>query len=884
MAKWNKHPYQNQVKDSGRGHGWRGRGGRGGGVRGQGRGHHNYRGVGGVRQDRGRGGAGRGAFHHRGYAQHPPRPRQRPRDRDRDRPAQNKQNRQSHREDNSKAGKVHKGDKVKKVKKAERAASSSSSSCSSSEIVWVSENSSESQDDSWVSTSSDENQPPCSPFERDNRRKRRREEREAQRPKRHKVNPFDPKFVERPLQPAKLQLTERLDGDAIVTPVAESPVKLPPAPGNAQDAQTQNQPDQPDQPAGYAERIVFGCMKRINHEISPVIELDPAIADWYQQIQDRNLTFDLDNFQTLLEIGIEAVTLAKVHTCRENPGYEKYVRHILDEVEAAYIVLRDELDQDFGPGGLDTLRVRPSPSGFLQVTSAVSPDQTGAPERPDPLARPQPRLTQQKDELGDPPQSAPVPPVSIWKPSSWTGLDFAPQDNLRPQLPPTHTRTTYSSRQPSPPPIQPVLPPATQRQPQGESLDDLLTPTPNRRVYPAVAPPSTQIPREEKSLDELLTPSSRPRPHFLQAPHAKSSHQEQSLDELRVPAKSGPYSVLPLAYFGVQIPTRQSEYTRIGAPPVLNGVNRPKALPQLSDRNIFRHIDKHHSRWPYRLPANLALNRLVHTRYETEQIYKNLQRFQEQNKAVKQKQDPPNPPLTVAPSITGTPLPRQDTVASAPAVAIPLIEAEGHQATPADQQVHQATSARYHFSIVIQQVAETRPTPAAPVLVTPAPPAPPPPPPPTPTTPAPRTPAPRTPAPRTPAPRNPVAAPRIPALPASASRALKMASSKSILQRFLAVLDNDINTGNGDALQKLLPIEPPFNSDYIHMLEEIRLSFSDPQDLQEFIRDRINVSGGDDPDAWYAFPDFIVNYFNFIRDVNVENLLETYEMLSNLIT
>jgi hypothetical protein len=111
-----------------------------------------------------------------------------------------------------------------------------------------------------------------------------------------------------------------------------------------------------------------------------------------------------------------------------------------------------------------------------------------------------------------------------------------------------------------------------------------------------------------------------------------------------------------------------------------------------------------------------------------------------------------------------------------------------------------------------------------------------------------------------------------------------MASSKSILQRFLAVLDNDINTGNGDALQKLLPIEPPFNSDYIHMLEEIRLSFSDPQDLQEFIRDRINVSGGDDPDAWYAFPDFIVNYFNFIRDVNVENLLETYEMLSNLIT
>lgn len=45
------------------------------------------------------------------------------------------------------------------------------------------------------------------------------------------------------------------------------------------------------------------------------------------------------------------------------------------------------------------------------------------------------------------------------------------------------------------------------------------------------------------------------------------------------------------------------------------------------------------------------------------------------------------------------------------------------------------------------------------------------------------------------------------------------------------------------------------------------------------------IDGGDDMEvaAWTAFARFMVLYFGFLRDVDVGNLLETYNLLSELL-
>jgi hypothetical protein len=485
-------------------------------------------------------------------------------------------------------------------------------------------------------------------------------------------------------------------------------------------------------------RIVFGCMKRINHDFSPVIRNDKLVARWCEQIQRRHIAVALRNFETLLQLGAETVALSKVQRCRKKLINEKYVPAIVGDVEGAFNVLKAELQQDVGPAGLRTLRIRPSPGSLLHITSAVNPGQAVT---ADPYAH----------------------------------------------------------------------------------LFPLPLPQPHR----------TRSPPRHNLFTQLLIPPSRTKPD--------------------------PLSVLPLSSHHIQGLPQQIKSTWLDTSLDLHQDYKPTALPLPSERNIFWHLEHNHHLGPYRLPSSQGrilshgdVGQLLYTQNEIIQVSNNLKRFEEQNAALKQQQDPPHSPSAAILSIVEKPaeetagaLPSlpleqpQDTVASAPAVVIPSIvihEADDNQLTSADQNLEPPTSTTHStesvaFSIATQPVAGVPHTPASP-----APPAP------------------------------------------------EMASSNQLLRRFLGVLDNVINTGNGGGLQELLPIEPPFNSDYIHMLEEISSSFSDPQVLQEFIRDRINVSGGDDPDAWYAFPDFIVNYFNFIRDVNVENLLETYEMLSNLIT
>jgi hypothetical protein len=110
----------------------------------------------------------------------------------------------------------------------------------------------------------------------------------------------------------------------------------------------------------------------------------------------------------------------------------------------------------------------------------------------------------------------------------------------------------------------------------------------------------------------------------------------------------------------------------------------------------------------------------------------------------------------------------------------------------------------------------------------------------------------------------------------------KMAKS-ALLSQFIGLLNMAIAGQNGELLKSVLPIEPPFKSDFVKLIDDVFTRYSDLDSLKEDLKLGIPVAAQDDKDAWQAFPDFLVDWLGFIRTVNVENLLETYDMLSNLI-
>jgi hypothetical protein len=102
--------------------------------------------------------------------------------------------------------------------------------------------------------------------------------------------------------------------------------------------------------------------------------------------------------------------------------------------------------------------------------------------------------------------------------------------------------------------------------------------------------------------------------------------------------------------------------------------------------------------------------------------------------------------------------------------------------------------------------------------------------------------------------------------------------------QFASLLNSAIENQDGDALLRLLPIEPPLPPDYDRLLHEVYAVFETDDSFKKSIQQAITVIANDDKDAWHTFADFLATYFEFIREVNIEDLLDTYEKLSNLLT
>jgi len=69
------------------------------------------------------------------------------------------------------------------------------------------------------------------------------------------------------------------------------------------------------------------------------------------------------------------------------------------------------------------------------------------------------------------------------------------------------------------------------------------------------------------------------------------------------------------------------------------------------------------------------------------------------------------------------------------------------------------------------------------------------------------------------------------------------------------------------------------------MISELRVAY--PKGSEDALESKCTpqfstLSEGDDS-QWTAFTKFMVQYFCFLRDVNIQNLLDTYNLLSELV-
>ena len=105
-----------------------------------------------------------------------------------------------------------------------------------------------------------------------------------------------------------------------------------------------------------------------------------------------------------------------------------------------------------------------------------------------------------------------------------------------------------------------------------------------------------------------------------------------------------------------------------------------------------------------------------------------------------------------------------------------------------------------------------------------------------------------------------------------------------VLDRFLSGISEIVRNRDGSKLQDFLQIEPPLSDIYRQMVEELRRQYPNGSKEADLLRRCEGlVPRTKNGSSWTAFPTFMKLYFTFLRDVNVDNLLETYNLLKGLV-
>ena len=113
-------------------------------------------------------------------------------------------------------------------------------------------------------------------------------------------------------------------------------------------------------------------------------------------------------------------------------------------------------------------------------------------------------------------------------------------------------------------------------------------------------------------------------------------------------------------------------------------------------------------------------------------------------------------------------------------------------------------------------------------------------------------------------------------------------SQTPTLTSFLTSINTLTLQKNSQQLRHHLPIEPPYTTPYLTIINELRQHFpkGSEEALERKIVGAVKVIEGEetrDGVAWTAFSRFLVLYFGFLRDVDVGDLGETYGLLSELL-
>ena len=107
----------------------------------------------------------------------------------------------------------------------------------------------------------------------------------------------------------------------------------------------------------------------------------------------------------------------------------------------------------------------------------------------------------------------------------------------------------------------------------------------------------------------------------------------------------------------------------------------------------------------------------------------------------------------------------------------------------------------------------------------------------------------------------------------------------TVLDQFLGSVADLVQKRDGAKLQDFLQIEPPLSDIYQRMIEELRQRYAPGPRSDAELQQRCEalVPRAKGASSWTAFPTFMKLYLTFLRDVNVDNLLETYNLLKALL-
>ncbi|KAI9706122.1 MAG: hypothetical protein M1836_005528 [Candelina mexicana] len=113
-------------------------------------------------------------------------------------------------------------------------------------------------------------------------------------------------------------------------------------------------------------------------------------------------------------------------------------------------------------------------------------------------------------------------------------------------------------------------------------------------------------------------------------------------------------------------------------------------------------------------------------------------------------------------------------------------------------------------------------------------------------------------------------------------------SATPTIDNFLSEISRVLQDKDGVQLQAYLVIEPPLPAQYTLMVMELRKSF--PAAREDALDNKCNIflqetdKDGERGGSWSGFMRFLKLYFGFLRDVDVQNLLETQQMLAELVS